>query len=136
MKTKHVYTVAPEDQADHEIGLELIRVLNLRIKRDNGRVETSHGDKYPCGLARTIRHLVEVVPATPDETLIRESDFARLPNDYNGNPRYYLAVYLTTEPAARAAGGVKYRGKQFGPGWVFQTHALCSVVDSLNRSAR
>jgi hypothetical protein len=49
--------IAPEDLADHEIGLEMIRVLKLRRKRDNGRVETTHGDKNPCGLARTVRDL-------------------------------------------------------------------------------
>ena len=50
-------TVAPQDQADHELGLEIIRVLGLKRKRENGRIETSHGDKNPCGLARTLRHL-------------------------------------------------------------------------------
>ena len=50
-------TVAPQDQADHELGLEIIRVLGLKRKRANGRIETSHGDKNPCGLARTLRDL-------------------------------------------------------------------------------
>lgn len=50
-------TIAPHDQTDHETGLEIIRVLNLRRKRDNGRIETTHGDKSPCGLARTVRGL-------------------------------------------------------------------------------
>jgi hypothetical protein len=49
--------IAPQDQADHDLGLELIRVLRLKRKRDNGRIETTHGDKTPCGLARTVRHL-------------------------------------------------------------------------------
>jgi hypothetical protein len=49
--------IAPEYLADHAIGLEMIRVLNLRRKRDNGRVETTHGDKNPCGLARTVRSI-------------------------------------------------------------------------------
>jgi hypothetical protein len=49
--------IAPENLADHAIGLEMIHVLNLRRKRDNGRVETTHGDKNPCGLARTVRDL-------------------------------------------------------------------------------
>lgn len=60
MKTE---TVAPEDQADHEIGLEIIRVLELTRKRNNGRVETTHGEKNPCGLTRTLRHLTQT-PAT------------------------------------------------------------------------
>jgi hypothetical protein len=54
---KHDKNIDPENQADHEIGLEIIRVLGLRRKRDNGRVETTHGDKTPCGLARTVRSL-------------------------------------------------------------------------------
>ena len=53
----HDKDIAPENQADHEIGLEMIRVLKLRRKRDNGRVETTHGDKTPCGLARTVRSI-------------------------------------------------------------------------------
>ncbi len=50
-------TVAPQDEADHALGLEIIRVLGLKRKRSNGRIETTHGDKNPCGLARTLRHL-------------------------------------------------------------------------------
>ncbi len=54
---KHDQNITPQDQADHEIGLEIIRVLGLKRKRENGRVETTHGDKNPCGLARTLRAL-------------------------------------------------------------------------------
>jgi hypothetical protein len=54
MKTDPVQT---QDEADHALGLEIIRVLQLKRKRDNGRIETTHGDKNPCGLARTVRHL-------------------------------------------------------------------------------
>lgn len=57
MKTPYKYTVAPEDQQDHEIGLEIARVLGLKAKRENGRFDTAHGDKSPCGLARTLRAL-------------------------------------------------------------------------------
>ena len=57
MKKPYQYTVAPEDQADHEIGLEIARVLGLKAKRDNGRYDTTQGDKNPCGLARTLRSL-------------------------------------------------------------------------------
>ena len=66
---------------------------------------------------------------------ITEDDFTRLPNDVNGNPRYYLPAFLTTEPAARSCGAVKYRGKQYGPGWVFQTYSLRSDCATLNRAA-
>lgn len=56
---KHDTNIASQDQADHDKGLEIIRVLQLRRKRDNGRVETTHGDKNPCGLARTLRALAD-----------------------------------------------------------------------------
>jgi hypothetical protein len=44
---------------DHLLGLEIIRVLGLRRKRSNGRIETTHGDKTPCGLSRTLRDLTQ-----------------------------------------------------------------------------
>jgi hypothetical protein len=50
-------TIEPQDQADHDLGLEIVRVLQLRRKHDNGRIETTHGDKNPCGLTRTLRDL-------------------------------------------------------------------------------
>jgi hypothetical protein len=52
------YQVDPENQADHEIGLEIIRILQLKPKRENGRIDTVHGDKNPCGLTRTLRDLL------------------------------------------------------------------------------
>lgn len=51
--------VDPKDKADHELGLEIIRILSLKRKRENGRVDTTQGDKNPCGLARTLRALFE-----------------------------------------------------------------------------
>jgi hypothetical protein len=62
-------------------------------------------------------------------------NFRRLDNDANGNPRYYLPVYLATESAARKIGGVKYRGKKYGAGWVFQSYALQGEIAALNASA-
>jgi hypothetical protein len=59
-------------------------------------------------------------------------DFAGLPNDIYGNPRYYLPVYLLGEMRARKAGGVKYRGKRYGAGWVFQTYCMESLIERLN----
>ena len=53
----HDKGIAPGNQADHEIGLEMIRVLKLRRKHHCGRIDTTHGDKTPCGLARTVRGL-------------------------------------------------------------------------------
>jgi hypothetical protein len=62
-------------------------------------------------------------------------DFQRIDSDVNGNPRYYLPVYLATESAARKIGGVKYRGKKYGAGWLFQSYALQGKIDALNASA-
>ncbi len=63
---KHDKNIAPEDQEDHKLGLEIIRVLGLKRKRENGRVETTHGDKNPCGLARTLRFLSESKESSAD----------------------------------------------------------------------
>jgi hypothetical protein len=62
-------------------------------------------------------------------------NFRRLDNDVNGNPRYYLPVFLATESAVRKIGGVKYRGKKYGAGWVFQSYHLQGEIDALNASA-
>lgn len=40
-----------------QIGNKLIELLDLRVK-DNGRVDTSGGDKTPVGLARTVKRLI------------------------------------------------------------------------------
>jgi hypothetical protein len=70
-------------------------------------------------------------PMTTDDQITRDN-FKRINSDVNGNPRYYLPVYMTTEEKARQAGGVKYRGKQYGPGWVFQSYAIDCEVEALN----
>jgi hypothetical protein len=65
-------------------------------------------------------------------TQLTTENFTRLDNDTNGNPRYYLPIYLATESAARKLGAVKYRGKKYGAGWVFQTYNLQSECDAIN----
>jgi hypothetical protein len=62
-------------------------------------------------------------------------DFYPIDNDVNGNPRYYLPVYLAADDAVRKIGGVKYRGKKYGAGWIFQSYALQGKIDALNASA-
>jgi hypothetical protein len=62
-------------------------------------------------------------------------NFQKINHDANGNPRYYLPVYLATESAVRKLGGVKYRGKRYGAGWVFQSYALQGEINALNASA-
>ena len=61
----------------------------------------------------------------------------RLDNDANGNPRYYIPVYLFWSAIGkdvRPKGAVKYRGKRYGAGWVFQSYALeydiCHAISS------
>lgn len=63
---------------------------------------------------------------------LTQADFTRINNDLNGNPRYYLPFFLASEAIARKVGGVKYRGKKYGKGWVFQSYALQGEVDALN----
>jgi hypothetical protein len=65
-------------------------------------------------------------------TKLNQSDFTRIENDVNGNPRYYLPAFMAEEKAVRKIGGVKYRGKRYGAGWVFQSYALQGEVDALN----
>jgi hypothetical protein len=51
----------------------------------------------------------------------------RLDNDINGNPRYYIPVYMFTNESGhmfRPKFCTKYRGKRFGAGWVFQSYSL------------
>jgi len=51
----------------------------------------------------------------------------RLDNDVNGNPRYYLPVFMFVNGAGemyRPKGCSKYRGKRYGAGWVFQSYNL------------
>jgi len=48
-------------------------------------------------------------------------NFQRIDSDVNGNPRYYLPVFLATESAVRKIGGVTYRGKKNWPGGGLQS---------------
>ena len=65
---------------------------------------------------------------------LTQENFTRIDSDINGNPRYYLPVFMAGEKSVRKIGGVKYRGKQYGPGWVFQSYHLQDKVDALNSS--
>lgn len=51
----------------------------------------------------------------------------RLDNDVNGNPRYYIPVFMFWDAlgkGVRPLGAVMYRGKKYGAGWVFQSYNL------------
>lgn len=69
---------------------------------------------------------------TNEKTQVTKEDFTRIASDYCGNPRYYLPIYLAPESIVRKLGAVKYRGKQYGAGWVFQTYNLQSECDAIN----
>jgi hypothetical protein len=66
--------------------------------------------------------------------LTRE-DFTRIASDVYGNPRYYVPGHLVTESAIRSRGGVKYRGKQFGAGWVIQSYSIEGDIAAINATA-
>lgn len=73
-----------------------------------------------------------------------ENVFVRLKNDVNGNPRYYVGLYDLAALAgvsvddlpqfAGKAGFKKYRGNQYGAGYVTQSYNLQNSVDALKRS--
>ena len=51
----------------------------------------------------------------------------RLPLDVNGNPRYYLPLYLLPKMADKQRlrlGLTKYKGRQYGAGYVIQSYNL------------
>ena len=64
-------------------------------------------------------------------------DFFRVNNDYNGNPRYvihWLAFadnYELAHKKANSIGFSKYRGKDFGGGFVGQSYNLESTAETI-----
>lgn len=72
-----------------------------------------------------------------------EQIFVRLKHDVNGNPRYYVGAYDLAALVgvavddlphfARKAGFQKYRGTQYGAGYVTQSYNLSHSVDALKR---
>lgn len=64
-----------------------------------------------------------------------ESLFARMQNDKNGNPIYYIGIYdlaalvgvaveRLTDDALKVAGFRKYRGSKYGVGYTVQSYNL------------
>lgn len=68
---------------------------------------------------------------------ILERHFTRLDNDTNGNPRYYVPVYLfpdtMTQKQRKDAGLALYRGKRYGKGYVVQSYSLGSTCGHINK---
>ena len=51
----------------------------------------------------------------------------RLKDDVDGNPRYYIPVYMFTDTEGnmiRPKYCTKYKGKRWGAGWVFRSYNL------------
>ena len=85
------------------------------------------------------------------ENKITPSDFTRVNNDGNGNPRYvlhYVAIQLSPDELeglgignkyhaainkARKLGGRKFHNKQYGGGIVFQSYNLQNLCNELNQ---
>ena len=67
-------------------------------------------------------------------------DFYRANSDYNGNPRYvihFLAFrsdYDRAHEIAKNIGFTKYRGKDFGGGFVAQSYSLEETAKQIIRS--
>lgn len=56
----------------------------------------------------------------------------RLDSDVNGNPRYYIPIFMFTGKDGkwfRPAHANKYRGKRYGAGWAFQSYNLRRSVE-------
>jgi len=83
---------------------------------------------------------------------MHESEFTRIKNDVNGNPRYvchFLALdihgpnkgigfgisdrYAMACTLANTIGGRKYHTKKYGGGIVFQSYALDELIDAIER---
>lgn len=81
--------------------------------------------------------------------MIQPSDFTRIKNDVNGNPRYvchFLNLdvhgwqsnidlsqrYNIALALAKTLGGRKFHNKQYGGGIVFQCYSLPQLCDRIN----
>lgn len=74
------------------------------------------------------RSYVEIISTL--RTLEGMANAIRLPSDINGNPRYYLSKvsFCDNGEMYRPFNANMYRGKKFGPGWVFQTYNLANTL--------
>jgi hypothetical protein len=55
----------------------------------------------------------------------------RLDNDVNGNPRYYIPLFMFSDASGnfyRPKYCRKYTGKKYGAGWIFQSYSLESDI--------
>lgn len=83
------------------------------------------------------------------ENWLKESDFTRINNDINGNPRYVI-YFFKCEPKKwkndsielryanvcklmNKIGGRKFHNKQYGGGIVFQSYSLPELIEDIER---
>ena len=81
--------------------------------------------------------------------MIQETDFTRINNDTNGNPRYVIH-FLNCEPETwkndsitvrynntvslmKKIGGKRFHNKQYGGGIVFQSYSLPGTIADIER---
>lgn len=106
----------------------------IKIKHTGGEFQTSRG----IGEAIIKAYEREERQAKKSEEHgILERHFTRIDNDTNGNPRYYVPVYLfpdtMTEKQRKDAGLAVYRGKRYGGGYVVQSYNLGSTCNHINK---
>jgi hypothetical protein len=85
--------------------------------------------------------------------MIQETDFTRIANDVNGNPRYVCHFahlvkdgdgepgevskkYIAALNRALELGGKKFHNKQFGGGIVFQSYSVAELCNDINNLLR
>lgn len=73
--------------------------------------------------------------------MLQTTDFTRINNDTNGNPRYvihYLNLakdgesYEQALHRAKKIGGRKFHNKQYGGGIAFQSYSLQKTIEDIN----
>jgi hypothetical protein len=70
--------------------------------------------------------------------MIQPSDFTRIKNDVNGNPRFvchflhFSRNYSDALYLAKKLGGRKFHNKQYGGGIVFQCYNLPELCNRIN----
>ena len=147
MKVQTVQEMRELRATEEEIqnALELLKVLrpSIRVKRENGRIETTQGDKTLLGLLRTVKDIVN--RRTPG---VHEDDFTRINNDVNGNPRYVIHFlnclperwkedttltdrYNAAIRLMNKIGGRKFHNKQYGGGIVFQSYSPGELIKNI-----
>lgn len=109
----------------------------IKIKHTGGEFQTSRGVGEAINRAYDREEKKSRQAEKPEEHGIQERHFTRLDNDVNGNPRYYVPVYLfpetMTDKQRKNAGLTVYRGKKYGTGYTVQSYNLGSTCEHINK---